>query len=235
MSCLFSSDGQSTGGSALASVLPMNIQGWFPLGLTDMITLLFKGLTLQSLLQHHNSKASVLLHSAFFMVQLSLPHTITQLLWAPCFSPREAFSHLPSLQRASWQIPPSPPGLCSNITFSLKPSLITRLQAQLCSLPFLGRHVSCSFPTSHPTFFMELMNMRSCVSYLLIVFLLLSQGGVFLCFVHCNNPSIQNHTELSMYSINTCWINKLIISATFFFRCVDFFNYFLDLKYFSGP
>ena len=32
MSWLFSSGGQSTGASALASVLPMNIQDWFPLG-----------------------------------------------------------------------------------------------------------------------------------------------------------------------------------------------------------
>ena len=31
---LFSSGGQSMGVSALASVLPVNIQGWFPLGLT---------------------------------------------------------------------------------------------------------------------------------------------------------------------------------------------------------
>ena len=30
---------------ALASVLPMNIQGWFPLGLTGLISLLFKGLS----------------------------------------------------------------------------------------------------------------------------------------------------------------------------------------------
>ena len=34
MSRFFSSGGQSTGASASASVLPMNIQGWFPLGLT---------------------------------------------------------------------------------------------------------------------------------------------------------------------------------------------------------
>ena len=38
----FTSGGQSIGASAL--VLPMNIQGWFPLGLTDLI-LLFKGLS----------------------------------------------------------------------------------------------------------------------------------------------------------------------------------------------
>ena len=36
MSQFFTSCGQSTGVSASASVLPMNIQDWFPLGLTDM-------------------------------------------------------------------------------------------------------------------------------------------------------------------------------------------------------
>ena len=44
MSRLFTSDGQSIGASASASVLPVNIQGWFPLGLTSFI-LLSKGLS----------------------------------------------------------------------------------------------------------------------------------------------------------------------------------------------
>ena len=35
---------QSTGASTSASVLPMNVQGWFPLGLTGLIFLLSKGL-----------------------------------------------------------------------------------------------------------------------------------------------------------------------------------------------
>ena len=35
MSRFFTSGGQSIGASASASVLPMNIQGWFPLGWTD--------------------------------------------------------------------------------------------------------------------------------------------------------------------------------------------------------
>ena len=39
MSQLFASDGQSIGVSALSSVLPMNIQGWFPLQLTGLISL----------------------------------------------------------------------------------------------------------------------------------------------------------------------------------------------------
>ena len=60
MSPLFTSGGQSIG----ASVLPMNIQGWFPLVLTSLISLLSKGL--KRLLQHHNSKASILPCSAFF-------------------------------------------------------------------------------------------------------------------------------------------------------------------------
>ena len=45
MSQLFASGGQSIGASASASVLPMNIQGWFPLGWTGWISLLSKGLS----------------------------------------------------------------------------------------------------------------------------------------------------------------------------------------------
>ena len=44
MSQFFTSGGQSTGVSASASVLPMDIQDWFPLGLTGLISLLSKGL-----------------------------------------------------------------------------------------------------------------------------------------------------------------------------------------------
>ena len=40
VSQLFTSGGQSPGASASASVLPMNIQGWFPLGWTGSISLL---------------------------------------------------------------------------------------------------------------------------------------------------------------------------------------------------
>ena len=45
VSRLFASGGQSTGASASVSVLPMNIQGWFPLWLTDLISLQSKGLS----------------------------------------------------------------------------------------------------------------------------------------------------------------------------------------------
>ena len=66
MNQFFASGGQSIGASASASVLPMNIQYWFPLGWNGWISLQLKGL--KSLLQHHDSKKSVLQHSAFFIV-----------------------------------------------------------------------------------------------------------------------------------------------------------------------
>ena len=68
----FTSGGQSIGASASASVLPMNIQDWFALGWTGWISLQSK--VLSSLFQHHNSKASILHCSAFFIVQLSHPY-----------------------------------------------------------------------------------------------------------------------------------------------------------------
>ena len=45
VSQLFTSGGQRIGASASASVLPLKIQGWFPLGLTGLISLLSKGLS----------------------------------------------------------------------------------------------------------------------------------------------------------------------------------------------
>ena len=72
MSQLFPSDGQSIGASA--SVLPMNIQDWFPLEWTGWISLqskrfsrVFFNITVE---KHH-------WHSAFFMVQPSHLHMTT--------------------------------------------------------------------------------------------------------------------------------------------------------------
>ena len=45
ISQFFASGGQSIGVLASTSVLPVNIQDWFPLGLTDLISLLSKGLS----------------------------------------------------------------------------------------------------------------------------------------------------------------------------------------------
>ena len=57
MSQFFASGGQRIRASASTSILPMNIQDWFPLGWTGWISLQSKGLS--SLLQHHSSKASL--------------------------------------------------------------------------------------------------------------------------------------------------------------------------------
>ena len=59
------SGGQSIAGSASPSVLPMNIQDWFPLGLTGLISLLSKGLS------RVFSNTTVQKHQ-FFGAQLSL-------------------------------------------------------------------------------------------------------------------------------------------------------------------
>ena len=65
MSGFFPSDGQSIGVSASAPVLPMNIQDWFPLGLTSWISLQSKGLS------RVFSNTTVQKHQ-FFSAQLSL-------------------------------------------------------------------------------------------------------------------------------------------------------------------
>ena len=79
MSQLFASSGQTFGVSASASVLPVRIQGWFPSGLTNLISLLFKGLSSVF------SSATVWKHQ-FFSARPSLQsnsHTHTWLLEKP--------------------------------------------------------------------------------------------------------------------------------------------------------
>ena len=70
MSHLFVSDDESTGASASVSVLPVNIQGWSPLRLTGLISLLSKGLS------GVFSSTTVWRHQFFclFKVQLSQPY-----------------------------------------------------------------------------------------------------------------------------------------------------------------
>ena len=74
MSQLFSSSGWSIGTSASASVLPMNIQHWFPLGWTGLISLQSKGLKSYPTPQF---KSIIIWCSVFFMVQLSHPYMST--------------------------------------------------------------------------------------------------------------------------------------------------------------
>ena len=65
LSQFFASGGQSIGVSASASVIPMHIQDWFPLGWTGLISLLSKGLS------RVFSNTTVWKHQ-FFSAQLSL-------------------------------------------------------------------------------------------------------------------------------------------------------------------
>ena len=78
VSQFFTSGGQRIGVSASASVFPMNIQDWFPLGWTDLISLKSKGLSrvFNTTVQKHQ----------FFSAQLSLwsnSHIHTWLLEKP--------------------------------------------------------------------------------------------------------------------------------------------------------
>ena len=78
MSQFFTSDGQSIGVSASASVLPMNIEDWFPLEWTGWISLQSKGLSTvfsSPTPQFKSINSSALL--AFFIVQLSHPDMTT--------------------------------------------------------------------------------------------------------------------------------------------------------------
>ena len=77
MSLLFPSGGQNIGASA--SVLPMNIQDWFPLGLTGLISLLSKRLS-------RVFSSSTIWKAQFFSTQFSLwfnSHIHTWLLEKP--------------------------------------------------------------------------------------------------------------------------------------------------------
>ena len=79
MSWLFTSDSWSIGASASTSVLLMNIQGWFPFRLTDLISLQSKGLSVVF------SSTTVRKHQ-FFSVQPSLwssSHICTWLMEKP--------------------------------------------------------------------------------------------------------------------------------------------------------
>ena len=75
MSNFFASGGHSTGVSASASVLPMNIQGWLPLGWTGWISLQSKRLSRVFL--NTTVQASILQCLAFCIVQLSHSYITT--------------------------------------------------------------------------------------------------------------------------------------------------------------
>ena len=76
ISQFFASGDQSIGVSASASVLPIEYSGLISFRMDWLALLAVQG-TLKSLFKHHSSKASILWHSAFFIVQLSRPYMTT--------------------------------------------------------------------------------------------------------------------------------------------------------------
>ena len=82
MNWLFTSGGQSIRASASASVLPMNIQGWFPLGWTGLISMLSKRLS------RVFSSTTVQKHQ-FFITQPSLEMALG--LWKRKWQPMPVF------------------------------------------------------------------------------------------------------------------------------------------------
>ena len=74
MSCRFTLGGQGIGASVSASALPMNIQDWFPLGLTGLISLQSKGLS------RVFSSTTVQKHQGFWFIHIIPRHLSCQ----PC-------------------------------------------------------------------------------------------------------------------------------------------------------
>ena len=95
VSWLFASGDQSIGASDSASVLPVNIQGWFPLRLTDLISLLSKGLSrafFNTTFQKHqffNAQPSLWSnsHICTWLLEKTIALTIWTMLgkWCVCF------------------------------------------------------------------------------------------------------------------------------------------------------
>src|SRR5574337_897191 len=77
MSQLSASGGQSIGVLTSFNINPSNEHPGLISFRMDWLDLLAVQRTLKSLLQHHSSKASILWHSAFFIVQISHPYMTT--------------------------------------------------------------------------------------------------------------------------------------------------------------
>ena len=87
---LFASGGQIIGASASASVLQMNIQDWFSLRLTGLISL---KRSLKSLFQHHSLKVSIL---------CGLEESIQ---WKWLYYPKQSIASTQSLSSYQWHFP----------------------------------------------------------------------------------------------------------------------------------
>ena len=122
MSWLFAWSGQSIGASALAAVLPMNIQGWFSLGLTGLISLLSKGFS------RVFSCTTVHKHQFFGAQPFLLNIFLSNIYWpfALCqdssshANPRRMVVSLP------FTLPPQPRGSCSVCSYWILHKVLTQ-------------------------------------------------------------------------------------------------------------
>ena len=105
VSHVFASGDQSIVVSASASVLPMNIQDWFALGLTSVISLQSKGLS--RVFSNTTIQNQFFWHSAFFIVQLSHPYMVTGKAIALTAAAAKSLQSCPTLCDS---IDGSPPG-----------------------------------------------------------------------------------------------------------------------------
>ena len=93
MSRFFASSGQSIGAPTSASVLPMNIQGWFPLRLTSLISLQSKGLsrvfsnTTVKKHQFFSTQSSLWSHNHMWLLKRPQPwlYGLSSAKWWLCF------------------------------------------------------------------------------------------------------------------------------------------------------
>ena len=110
MSQLFAWGGQSIGVSALASVLPMNIQDWFPLGRTGLISLQSKGLSkvFSNAIAHQSHfcfrPLHLFIHQPPFTPRSLLPADFFLVfrVSTPLSSPQRSLSWLPKPHNTSW-------------------------------------------------------------------------------------------------------------------------------------
>ena len=112
----FASGGQSVGASASASVLPKNIQDWFPLGWTGLSPCCPRDCQESS--PTPQFKTSILQHSTFFMVQLSHPHLTTQEKFPEYLPSVKHRSLFLGLQRGKRQIPAQTCGRINKCTMN---------------------------------------------------------------------------------------------------------------------
>ena len=124
----FTSGGQSIGASASASVLPINILGWFSLGLTGLIFLQSKGLSgvfSNTIVQKHqffNAHLSLWSNSYLYMTSLWKDYTFINIIYYPICANCMKDGHLWTVVILKWRNSNMYQLLLSSVAFCWSPS-----------------------------------------------------------------------------------------------------------------